>query len=716
MCVLNWLKILVFVGLGVFLLSLPALGAEAPTVPNPPAQEEGLPKAKTSTVEQLPEIEVTAVAEPAPTGSVIKREEMSIGPSQNLPGFFDETSGVSLTRSSLLGQRNSMVKIRAFDESRYQVYMNGRSLKGSGVYGGYYVDWSLLNQANIERVEIIRGAQSAEYGNSLGGIVDITTLKGSKEPKLCLDARYGSWDTQNYRLSHTYSYGPLLWSLAANYGKSSGYLRNNFTDGGQVSGDLTYNFPWDLAVTLGASYVALHNGMIVPNREYLPFFRPNEPRSDGDPLFGPYVPFKGGALNYGDNSYVYTQRSAFDLAATQKWWQGESVFHLFYFQTSRQDKFYALNDRNRLIVQRGSLDEDTWGWNFKTHQTLGRCRIGFGVEGNYYGYGGMNYEYLDPFYLMFIPSPSFPKKNAQKIHGGFVDLKLPLTSYLEFYTGLRYDNYVAAANVDPTNNIFNFGLRKDFVTPKGTLTIRPTATTEVYLSTNLATRFPTTPEYYWFGAGYQPPQRVGNLAPEFGMQYEAGVVQYLPRNSLVRVRGYYYDINQYIRTVYGFRPNRVVYNIDLVEIRGVEVEGEMGLPYNLKAFANYTWQQNSTSPDPLGGNIRELTEIPEHMFNIGLKYKSAAGAEAKAYVRMVSKRSYPEVQVNGFNQLTGVTLRPMKGFFTVNFEGRYPVANWQGFTGYLYGGVNNLFGEYYEEVAGYPMPTQTFYGGVQLRY
>jgi iron complex outermembrane receptor protein len=327
----------------------------------------------------------------------------------------------------------------------------------------------------------------------------------------------------------------------------------------------------------------------------------------------------------------------------------------------------------------------------------------------------LNYEYLDPAYLRYIPSPSLPNKNAQKIHGGFIDLRVPLTSYLELYSGLRYDNYVAAANIDPANNVYNFGLRKDFVTPKGTLTIRPTDTTEAYLSTNFATRFPTIPEYYWFGAGYQPLNRVGNLSPEFGMQYEAGVVQQLPKNSLVRVRWYYYDINQYIRTVFGYRPSRVVYNIPLVELRGLEVEAQVGLCRHLIAYANYTWQQNGTSPDPFGGNIRELTEIPDHMFNIGLKYKSAGGAEARAYVRMVSKRYETTVQVTN-NAVTGVTLRPMKGFFTVNFEGRYPVVNWQGFTGYLWGGVNNLFGEYYEEVAGYPMPTQTFYGGVQLRY
>lgn len=709
----RWGKAFLLGGFSLFFLVLGAAGEEQPGPGEAP--EEYTISAEAP--EKLPTIEVVAKPEEAPTSSVITQEEMALGPFQNLPGYFEEQSGIDLTRRSLLGEKNRMVQIRSLDESRYQVYLNERSLKGAGVYGGYFVDWSTLSLAGIERVEIIRGAQSAEYGNTLGGIIKVTTAKGSKDPKVAFDASYGSWDTQNYRFAHTASYGPVEYALAASYGKSSGYLRNNFVDDAQsYNGSFTYHFPWDLSLTLRARYTAQDTGMIVANRDFLPFFRPNEPRSDGDTLFGPGVPFWGGARDYGDNSYVYRQRYELDLSAKQKLWRGEVEANLFYFQTCREDKFFALNDRNRLILQRGSLDEDTWGWNFKVRQTFGKVRVGFGLEGNYLGYGALTNNFYDPAYLRFPPSSSPAVKNAQKIHGGFVDATVPLARWADLYLGLRYDNYDAAANIDLSQNLFVPGIRKDYVTPKSTLTLRPTGSTEAYVSVNFASRFPTLPEFYWFSAGYQPPTRPGSLSPEFGMQYEAGVSQKLPFESTLRVRGYYYDINDYIRTVFGFRPSRVIYNIDLAKLRGVEVEVQKALPYHLWVFANYTWQQTSTSPDPLGGNIRELTEFPDHKFNIGLKYKARNGAEGKFFVRLVSKRSEPQVQVNSLNQVTGVTLRPMKGFFTVNLEGRYPVANWKGFTGYLYGGVDNLFGEYYEENAGFPLPTQTIYGGVQLRY
>lgn len=142
--------------------------------------------------EKLPTIEMVAPVELEPIGNVITQEDMALGPYENLPGHLEAQAGIDLPRNSLLGEKNRMLIIQGFDESRYQVYMNGRSVKGVGVYGGYFVDWSTSALVGLENLEIIRGASSAEYGNTLGGLVKLTTVKGSKTPKLSLDASYGS--------------------------------------------------------------------------------------------------------------------------------------------------------------------------------------------------------------------------------------------------------------------------------------------------------------------------------------------------------------------------------------------------------------------------------------------------------------------------------------------------------------------------------------------
>jgi iron complex outermembrane recepter protein len=683
-------------------------------------------------VEQLDQIEVLSFKEKAATSTVVTKEDISLGPYQNLPGYLEEQTGIDLARRSLLGVKQHQLSLRGFDESRYQVYLNGRSWKGAGVKGGYYVDWSTISPMDLERLEIIRGGLSAEYPNTLGGVITINTQRGSKEPKIYLDTYWGSWATQTYRLLHTGSYGPLLYSVAGSFGNSDGYLRNNFVrDRANVEGSLTWNLPWGTSLTGQIRYITQDTGLIVYNQPDSLYYNSNYPKSDGDVLYGPSIRFIGGetggpnGLTYGSNSHVVNQRYELDFEAKQKFWKGEAVAHLFYFQAVRQEWFYALNNPNELIARRGSWDEDTWGWNFKIRQTPGPVRLGFGLEGNYYGYGGLAYNYLNPDYVATpFPTSSSGVRNAQKLHGGFVDASVPFLKYFEMYLGLRYDNYDAAptqqVNATGTPVTYLRGLRTDAVSPKSTLTIRPTDTTELYLSANYNTRFPTLPEFYWYGSGYQPPGRNSNsaLLPEFGMQYEAGITQQLPWKARLKVRTYYYDINDYIRTVFGYRPSRVVYNLDLAQFRGVEVEVQKALPYHLTAYANYTWQQTSTSPDPLNGNIQELPELPEHKAHIGLKYSAPNGAEGRVYVRLVSKRYYPTAIVNArTNTVSGAYLQPMKGFATFNLEGRYPIIEFRDrLKTFLYFGIENMFSEYYEEDAGYPMPTATFYGGLQLRY
>lgn len=668
---------------------------------------------------EIPEIEVLAHKEKAATSSIITKEAISEGPFMNTPGFMREQTGIDLTRRSLLGVQNSQMRLRGFDESRYQVYINGRTWKGAGVKGGFYVDWSTITLADLERLEIIRGGLSAEYPNTLGGVIVINTIRGSKDPKLYLDTYWDNWNTQNYRLLHSNSVGPVQYVLGFSFGESDQYLRNNWVkDRIHFNTGLTYTTPFDLSIAGEVRYITQKTGWIVGNLPGSPFFNPDYPASLPDGLYGPPIQYRDGSLPtngffFGDNSYSRTQRWEWDLEAKQNFWEGYAVFRLFYFQATRNDTIYALNNPSHIIGKRDSWDEDTWGWNFKIRQTPNNIRLGFGLEGVYAGYGQTAYSDLDPAYLRTMLVGSSGPRNALKTHGGFIDAAIPW-KWFELYLGLRYDYYNAAPSLD-NFNVLQPGARADALGPRCTLTIKPTETTEAYLSANYVTRFPTLPESYWFTAGYQSPLRKPYLSPEFGMQYEAGITQQLPWEAQMRLRAYYYDINNYIRTVFGFAPSRVIYNINLVQFRGVEVEGSLPLPYNLTAWVNYSYQQTAAGGDPLGLTVNRLTELPEHKANLGLRYRADNGAEAKIYLRLVSQRSQPQVSVQR-NVITGVSYNFMKEFITTTMEARYPVANWRGFTGYLYAGVDNLFGVKYMESYGYPMPTQTWFGGIQLRY
>ncbi len=135
--------------LGCLFFSMPVAGeepaVEAAAATTTPAADKAL---------EIPQIEVLAHKEKAATSSIITKEDISEGPYMNTPGFMREQSGIDLTRRSLLGVQNSQMRLRGFDESRYQVYINGRTWKGAGVKGGFYVDWSTITLADLERLEV----------------------------------------------------------------------------------------------------------------------------------------------------------------------------------------------------------------------------------------------------------------------------------------------------------------------------------------------------------------------------------------------------------------------------------------------------------------------------------------------------------------------------------------------------------------------------------
>ncbi len=68
----------------------------------------------------------------------------------------------------------------------------------AGEVGGN-IDYSRINAANIERVEIVRGASSALYGsNAMGGVINIITKQPKDQFHITINTRYQQDNQQNY--------------------------------------------------------------------------------------------------------------------------------------------------------------------------------------------------------------------------------------------------------------------------------------------------------------------------------------------------------------------------------------------------------------------------------------------------------------------------------------------------------------------------------------
>lgn len=100
-----------------------------------------------------------------------------------------------------------------------------------------------------------------------------------------------------------------------------------------------------------------------------------------------------------------------------------------------------------------------------------------------------------------------------------------------------------------------------------------------------ATRFPDNPAFYWYYGGYRPEVDAAttvvrpDLTYEDAVQFEAGFAYTAPCGVQVAVNAYQYDVDDYIRWIFGYMPSRVVYNIDEVRFQGLEGSTGQGIRF-----------------------------------------------------------------------------------------------------------------------------------------
>ncbi|MCD6423806.1 MAG: TonB-dependent receptor, partial [Elusimicrobia bacterium] len=92
----------------------------------------------------------------------------------------------------------SIVRIQGMAAGHVQVLIDGQPIFSglAGVYG-----LQQIPTANIERIEIVKGAGSALYGASaIAGVINIITKKPEKEPEVEVSASFGEHKTNKYTI------------------------------------------------------------------------------------------------------------------------------------------------------------------------------------------------------------------------------------------------------------------------------------------------------------------------------------------------------------------------------------------------------------------------------------------------------------------------------------------------------------------------------------
>ena len=103
-------------------------------------------------------------------------------------------------------------------------------------FGGEF-DFAHLSTANVERIEVVRGPQSALFGaNAIGGVVRIITRRGGA-PAVSGSVEAGGYDTQRYTGATSGSSGAFEWGASVERLSSDGFNGHHTASGLTVSND-----------------------------------------------------------------------------------------------------------------------------------------------------------------------------------------------------------------------------------------------------------------------------------------------------------------------------------------------------------------------------------------------------------------------------------------------------------------------------------------------
>jgi vitamin B12 transporter len=139
------------------------------------------------------------------------------------------------------------------------------------------VDLSDLSPDLIERIEIIRGPQSALYGaDAIGGVVNIITRRGAGKPfQASVQQEVGNYDTLASRATVSGAYKILNYALSASHLESNGQFKNDETDVNALSGRVGATLPWNR--TLDFIFRYNKNDVGVPVKGVFPGPQPIDP-------------------------------------------------------------------------------------------------------------------------------------------------------------------------------------------------------------------------------------------------------------------------------------------------------------------------------------------------------------------------------------------------------------------------------------------------------
>jgi len=623
-----------------------------------------------SRLEQLPDIVVTASRAPESIGStgsaisVISGETLTTSNPASLTDALRSVPGLMVTQAG--GPAGTTgVMLRGANTGQTLVLIDGiRVNDPSGAAGDF--NFALVAPGTVDRVEVLRGPQSALYGSdAMGGVINIITKKGSGPAQYSIRTEGGSYGTASTTASMSGSSGP--WNYAVT---GSGQHTNGFSSYG-------YRIP-----AIEAKY---------PNLE-----KDGMDRIGGSARVG-YDAGEGFRFDAGVMS-TFT-RGAYDASfgATpdtpsnsnqlqQQIWAKAAVDSLggmltqsittFATQVDRTFNDYSSYGINVLPANSYATSTDFRGNSFGAEY---QGDLKMGAAGSLIYGARTQHDTAESFgaTILPVPTPRISTLNATKdTNSVFALWKLPIGERLSVTMGGRVDDVVDVAT---------------FATWRTTAAYNIVETgTKLRASAGTGAKAPTLYQLY------EPNYGNSGLKPEESFGYDAGIDQTLFNGRVtLSLTGFYNKFSNLIDFTFDPTPTQPFghyINVARAETSGLEVGADIDvMPGTLRLKTAYTWLQAKDLSTGL-----TLARRPEHLARIALAITPTDRWLIEPRILMVSKRFSSTGELN-----------PLAAYTRVDLYTEYKIDNnWK-----VFARGENIFNERYQEVLNYGTTGPAVYGG-----
>lgn len=555
---------------------------------------------------------------------------------RNVSGL-DVRSGQSILSNS--GAGTDKILMRGFGGSasgRVLVLVDGVAIND---ISSQNVEWSKVAVGDVERIEVVKGANSALYGSSaMGGVINIITKK-PKEQKTDVSFTYGSMSTKIGSIATTGKVDNFGYYLSGTRAISDGYIKEKPT-----------------LVTATTLKSGMEKDNIVAKVTY----------------------------DVSDDSNVYLNIRRFDNQQTGiKNIPSYDPSHTK--ETSIQTGYKTkLNNDADLSINLYKSDEDrsydTVSSTAVTGTTISDLkRLGGGavatiplLDNTHYITTGVDARY-DELDNKSVSTSGVVIQNLgkQDYSAFFLQDEIFLGEKIVINIGGRYDIYNNHAgsqyqsNRTPTTTNHPSKTLSAF-SPKIGAVYNISKDLSIRSSIGKAFRVPTLYELYSTSYASSPSSYTiycnPNLEPEKVLSYEAGFDYKLYEKAKFSVTAYKSDAENFIynATILGTRDLEKV-NLEEVEIKGIETELFLPISDTLDFIANYTYNESKIkkfeAKPALEGKY--LTLLPKHKASASIAYTNPQILNITADIRYVGDRYYDDANTES-SAYQGYTLYDLK--------------------------------------------------------